>query len=132
MEHVEVLSKYKADMQSREMAEGRRPSKKRKIITQYAITNCFGSKNPYKKEDMSQQRFLEDLVLYLAKRYRPLTIVENAWLRRLVICQYPRVVFLSRKQLFEHVFSDRVAKTMEKYVLPSLVGCVTTTTPFDS
>jgi hypothetical protein len=30
---------------------------------------------------------LEDLVLYIAKDYRPLSFVENPWLRRLILYQ---------------------------------------------
>jgi hypothetical protein len=50
-----------------------------------AITTFFVAKNPYKKIDDAQQKFLKDLVLYIYKGYKPLASCENIWLRRLVL-----------------------------------------------
>jgi hypothetical protein len=53
------------------------PIKKRVGITTNVITNFFGSSNPYKQHDEQQQKFLENLILYICKGYRALSIYES-------------------------------------------------------
>ncbi|KAJ7552447.1 hypothetical protein O6H91_06G055400 [Diphasiastrum complanatum] len=131
-EHAEVLSKYKAQKDSIcPKEDARHPTKKRNLPSSSAITSFYGSSTPYKKEDDQQQCFLEDLVLYIVKGYRPLSSVENIWLRRLILRQCNRLVFPSRHQLVEEAISQMVAKTLERYVLPLLASCVTATASFD-
>ncbi len=60
---------------------------KSKTIPPSQITNFFNNQRPYNKFDHAQQTLLEDLVLYIAKDYRPLSFVENPWLRRLILYQ---------------------------------------------
>jgi hypothetical protein len=57
------------------------------------ITRFFGSKIPYLKNYPIQLAFVDDLALYIAKGHRPLSYVENPWLRRIVMHQTPKVVF---------------------------------------
>lgn len=131
--HAIVFNKYKAARKSRETGEleGRSLAKKRKQLTPLAITGFFGSANPYKKGDPAEERFLEDLVLHIAKGYRPLSSVETAWLRKLVLHQCGQVIFPSRQLLVDEVFPSMVAKTMDRYILPSITKCVTPIASFD-
>ncbi len=69
--------------------------KKRVGAIHTTITSFFGSTNPYKNADDVQQRFIDDLVLYIYKGYMPLSTCKNIWLRRLVLCQCPHFVFPS-------------------------------------
>jgi hypothetical protein len=51
---------------------------KKKSISSYgAITNHFGNGNPYKKDDAQQQKFMEDLMLFVAKASMPIYIVKS-------------------------------------------------------
>ena len=62
-----------------------------------AITEYYGSTSPYGKNDVAQQRFLGDLVLYIAKYYIALFVVENSWLWRLVLRRDSKIKFPTRK-----------------------------------
>jgi hypothetical protein len=62
------------------------PTKKRVKVTSNVITNFFGFSNPYKQHDEQQQKFFEDLVLYICEGYKVLATCENIWLKRLVLC----------------------------------------------
>ena len=62
-----------------------------------AITDYYGRTSPYGKNDVAQQRFLEDLVLYIAKGYIALSVVKNPWLRRLVLRHDLKVRFPTQK-----------------------------------
>ena len=80
---------------------------------------------------MQQQRFIEDLVLFIAKGYESLSIVESAWLRRLMMRRDPKVVCPSRKQLVREHIHAMITKTMDRYVLPLISSCQTTSITFD-
>jgi hypothetical protein len=43
----------------------------------------------YMKEDLGQKKFMEDLLLFVAKSYMPIFVVENQWLRHMVLHQNP-------------------------------------------
>jgi hypothetical protein len=68
-----------------------------------------------------------DLLQFVAKGYMPISVVENQWLRRMVLHQNPRIVFPNRKQVVQRVVPKLVTKTMEKIVMPTLESCITTT-----
>lgn len=51
-------------------------SKKRSTIGYGAITKHFGNANPYRKDYAQQSKFMEDL-LFVAKTYMPIFIVES-------------------------------------------------------
>ncbi len=53
-------------------------SKNRFVIGYGAIIDHFGNGNPYKKDDA---QFMEDLLLFVAKAYMLISIVENQWLK---------------------------------------------------
>jgi hypothetical protein len=73
---------------------------------------------------------MKDL-LFVAKTRVPISILENLWLKQLVMHQNPQVRFLNQKQMIQHVIPSLVAKIMDKYVLPTLDSCVMATTSFD-
>jgi hypothetical protein len=52
---------------------------------QALLPSIFGYAKPYHKNDHFQWAFLEDLALYIAKSHRLLSIVEDAWLKQLVL-----------------------------------------------
>jgi hypothetical protein len=60
-------------------------SKQRFVIGYGAITDHFGNGNPYKKDDAQQQKIMEDLLLFVAKAYMPISVEKNQWLRHLVM-----------------------------------------------
>jgi len=45
------------------------------------------------KDDLGQKKLMEDLFLVVAKGYMPISIIENQWLRHMVLCQNPQIVF---------------------------------------
>jgi hypothetical protein len=51
-------------------------SKKRSTIGYVAIIKHFGSANPYRKDDAQQHKFMKDL-LFVAKTYMPISVVES-------------------------------------------------------
>ncbi len=59
--------------------------KKRISLFGYAIATFFGATNPYQKNDDHQQPFLNNLVFYICKGYRPLSTYNNIWLQKLVL-----------------------------------------------
>lgn len=49
---------------------------KKNVVGYGAIINHFGSTNPYKKDDAQQLKFKEEL-LFVAKAYMPISIMES-------------------------------------------------------
>jgi hypothetical protein len=69
--HPHLLTKNKIVLTERVVVKlsktnHRQHGKRRVGATSFAITFFFGSINTYKNSDESQQRFIEDLVLYKA------------------------------------------------------------------
>jgi hypothetical protein len=52
----------------------RQRGKKRTRPSSYAITTYFGSINTYENNDEAHHMFIKDLVLYICKKYRTLSI----------------------------------------------------------
>jgi hypothetical protein len=59
-----------------------------------AIFTFLGNKSPCKKQNEVQKLFLEDLVLFIAKGFSPLSTCENIWMHRLALRLDPKLVFL--------------------------------------
>jgi hypothetical protein len=91
----------------------------------------FGSINLYKSYGEAQKMFLKDLVFYICKCYRILTLCENIWLCKLMLHQCPRVVFPCHSSLMEHFFPTMVTKTMNKHVLLNLKSTTTISRSFE-
>ena len=109
----------------------RQKGKKQKSLPPSSITNFFTSAWPYNKCDTMQIRFIEDLVLLISKRNVPLSMVENPWLRHLVLRCDARVLFPTHNQLSKEHISQLLATTMERYVYPIINNCDTVTITFD-
>ena len=119
-EHAEELARYVRESKAEEGDTARQKTKKRKGAPPSSITAYFGNTKPYAKNDVQQQRFLEDLVLFIAKGYESLSIVESAWLRKLMMRRDPKVVCPSRKQLVREHIPAMLTKTMDRYLSRSL------------
>jgi hypothetical protein len=50
-----------------------------------AIIDHFGKGNPYKKDDAQEEKFMEDLLLFLGKTYRHISIERSQGSRHLVM-----------------------------------------------
>jgi hypothetical protein len=70
--------------------------KETKKIPPSQIIDFFNSQRPYNKFDLTQQTFLEDLVLYITKGYQPLSSIENPWLKHLILHQCGHIKFPTR------------------------------------
>lgn len=70
-------------------------------------------------------------MLYIAKGFAPLSVVENPWLWRLFLQWDGKVQFLRRKaRIKEHILAMLIS-TMDKIVLLHLVSCAHVYVPFD-
>jgi hypothetical protein len=43
----------------------------------------FPTKEPFKKDDVQQKQFVEDLTLLIIKNHLPLQFVESSWLKKI-------------------------------------------------
>lgn len=103
--------------------EERQKCKNRKIVSSSPNTSFFGVEKSYEKHDVKKQRFIEDLVLYIAKGYEALQKVEDLWMRRLVMRCDLKVVFPTWEQLVEEHIQNMLENTMTWYVLPMIATC---------
>ena len=126
---LETLKKDLADGNT--SGQGKQLSRNRKGTTPGTITSFFASSKPYKPTDSTQQAFLEDLVLYIAKAYRPISITENIWFRRLILRLAPCVVFPSRREITDKLIPSMVSEIQTEYLQPSLKECITGSVTFD-
>jgi hypothetical protein len=54
--------------------------KKRKTHFCTSIIAFFSSPKHYKPTNLGQQQFIEHLILFITKRYLPMSFIENPWL----------------------------------------------------
>ncbi len=71
--------------------EGKNGGKQQKwkhkaFATLTTITNFFENVKPYKKSNPIQMGFIDDLVLMVVNGYMCLFIVDNLWLKQMVLC----------------------------------------------
>jgi hypothetical protein len=57
--------------------------------------NFFTSKDPFKKDDVEQKMFMENLALLITNSHLPLQFVESVWLKCLMLQLCPNVQFPS-------------------------------------
>ncbi len=86
-------------------------------MSNYYIFWCH---KPPKKNDDAQQSFLENLVFYIFKGYKPLSSCKNIWFQWLVLHQFLHVQFPSWSSLMEKVLPIMVKKKMDQHVLLDL------------
>jgi hypothetical protein len=70
----------------------RQPKKKKCHVNGTTISNFFVAKNSYKKYDVQQKQFLEDLALLIVKNHLPMHLVESQWLMKFILHLCPKVV----------------------------------------
>jgi hypothetical protein len=75
--------------------------------------------------------FIEDIFYIIIKGYMPLSIVERAWLKQMVLRLYGQIQFPSHKKLVHEHLRALLHKTMEIYMFPAIGQCATMTTTFD-
>jgi hypothetical protein len=56
--------------------------KKRPHVNGTTISNFFSAKHSYKKDDVQEKQFLEDLILLIVRNHLPMHVVENQWLKK--------------------------------------------------
>jgi hypothetical protein len=68
-EHVEMkkCKSKKEATTTHAVDHGHQSGKKTKVIIHSIKTQCFGSENPYRKNDPTQIQFIQDLVLLITK-----------------------------------------------------------------
>jgi hypothetical protein len=104
--HLHLLTKRNFILSERALAKfseidhKRQHGKKRIGVIGSIIIFFFGSTNWYKNADETQQRFIY-LVLYICKGYKLLSTCENIWIKRLILCQCPCIIFPSRSSFME-------------------------------
>ncbi len=91
--------------------------KKKPNVPTNAIFVFFVVKEPFKKDDVQQKDFLQDLGLLIVKNNLPLRFVESVWFKCLILHLSPRVMFPFRKQFPLEILPNLVEK-IEVYVLP--------------
>jgi hypothetical protein len=78
-----------------------------------------------------KKQFLENLVFYSCKGYKPLSTCKNIWFRWLVLHQCLHVHFFSRSSLMEKMLPIMVRKTMDQHVLLDLAPKTMVSTSLD-
>ena len=66
-DHIADMKRYKEVVAATDAKGKKQKCKKKKQVNPSAITKYYDSTSSYGKNDVAQQRFLEDLVLYIAK-----------------------------------------------------------------
>jgi hypothetical protein len=96
---------------------------KKKKTTNKEVTVSSGSiflknsvKNSFKKEDVPQKDFFEDLGLLIVKNNLPMQFMESMWLKRLILCLCPKLNFHSKRQFLQEILPRLVEKTSQQYV----------------
>jgi hypothetical protein len=96
---------------------GTRLTKKHLKLAPSVNSTFLGNVTPYKKQQgQTQVKFLEDLVLLMAKGFFLLNVCENLWMFRLTLKLDPRLVFFSRRTLFNEILPSMVVQSLELHV----------------
>ncbi len=66
---------------------GKQVAKQKNIAPPFHIIDFFCNQHPHNKEGSTQHAILEDLMLYVATSYQPISFVKNLWLKWLVLCE---------------------------------------------
>jgi len=69
--------------------------KEKMIFFGGSISKFFSAKDSFKKKDVPQKAFLENLGLLIVKNNLPIQFVENMWLKHLILHLCPKLNFPS-------------------------------------
>jgi hypothetical protein len=78
--------------------EETQPAKKRTIVFNVSISKKLSVKDSFKKEDVLNKEFLEELGLLIIKNNLLIQFVESIWLKRLILRLCPKLNFPSKRQ----------------------------------
>ncbi len=68
-------------------------------MSSFEISKFFFAKLPYKKDEMQQKQFLEDLALLIVENHLLVHFLESSWLKKFTLQLYPHIVFPSKKKI---------------------------------
>jgi hypothetical protein len=94
LDHSNVLNFFEEEMNCPLREKEKQPSKKKPNISSNSIFNFF-AREPFKKEDVQQNVFLENLGLLIVKNHLPFQFVESNWLKKFNMHLCPKIVFPS-------------------------------------
>jgi hypothetical protein len=63
----------------------RQLAKKKGLDFQFSIFEFLALKDPFKKNDMEQKMFVENLTFLIVKNHLPLQFVDSVWLKHLML-----------------------------------------------
>jgi hypothetical protein len=92
-------------------------AKKKANLSGNFISKFFDAKDSFKKDDVQQKEFLEDLVLLIMKNHLPIQFVENVWFKHLALHLCSRINFPSKRPFSHDILPSLVEKTKQVYVL---------------
>jgi hypothetical protein len=72
LNHLNILKKFEEKINCPLRGDEKQPSKKRPKVSSNSIISFFVAKKPFKKDDVQQKRFLEDLIILIVKNHLPL------------------------------------------------------------
>jgi hypothetical protein len=92
--HFIIANKFEEEINNEIIGSvEKQPTNKRPNVLASAISSFFSIKEPFKKDDVQQKDFLQDLGLLIVKRNLPLQFVENVWFERSILHLSLIVVF---------------------------------------
>jgi hypothetical protein len=95
--------------------EEKQPSKKKPNISSNSILFIF-AREPFKKKEVLQNVFLENLGLLIVKNHIPFQFVESNWLKKFNMHLCPKIVFVCIKQFFNELLLGLVEKKLNNYM----------------
>jgi hypothetical protein len=72
LNHFNILKQFEIEVNFLLREDERQPSKKKPNIFSNSIFSFFVGKEPFKKDDVQQKQFLEDLGILIVKNHLPL------------------------------------------------------------
>jgi hypothetical protein len=94
--------------------------KKRPHVNGTIISNFFIAKHSYKKDDVQEKQFLEDLILLIVRNHLLMHLVESQWLKNL-LCICVQRLFCLLENSFRIFFCYNWWKK-KLYILPALIN----------
>ncbi len=97
LDHPNILEKIEEEINCPLRENELQPSKKKPNVSSNSISRLFATKEPFKKDNVQQKQFMEDLTLLIIKNHLPLQFVESSWLKRFSMHLCPKIIFPSKK-----------------------------------
>ncbi len=85
---------------------GKKTFQKRPNIFSNSMFNFFVAKKPFKKDDVQQKKFWEDLGLLIVKNHLLLQFVENSWLKKFSMHLCPRILFFLENNFLMNLYPN--------------------------